>query len=471
MSDDLTVSGGGSLAVASDALFGDAQDLESVRDDARDTVALLAQLDGRLGAGALRQADAPLCALEAEAGIERALRLLQAAQARAAVTAAVLRLAAEGYGRADAAATRVAQGLAAQLGYGAGALLPLLVASVMPALPAVVAGAVLARVVGQAAVRTAPPRPAPHGRALTNPLTVTLVRATVMSIDDFIGGALGVPLLIVRALGDEGAGISGLDTSAALVTALGSSVGLLREGDVRATPVARHDGAAAPSGLAARMDRVPRASASGAHILIERYQRPNEPDRFEVYIGGTVDFSPAGSTEAFDLTSNVAGTAGLPAGSVRAVEQAMADAGVSAETPVQFTGYSQGGLVAATLAASGHYDTRGVFTAGAPTPGVTLPAGVPVVQLEHTDDIVPALGGLRHETAAVLVEREAFAGREVPEGDSLPAHGRAEYRRTAALADGAESERLVAAIASFDAFTRGATEVSSVAYRAERVQR
>jgi hypothetical protein len=475
VSDDLTISGGGSFAVASDALLGDAQALESVRDDTRDTAALIASIDARLCGAALRRADAPLSALEAEANIDRALAALTAAQSRAAVTAASLRIAAEGYGRADAAATRVAQNLAAHLGYGAGALLPLVLGAVMPALPAVLAGAALSFVVGRAALRAAPEALELDPRALTNPLAVSLVRATVMSVDDFVGGAIGIPPAVMRAIGDEGAGILGVATSAAGLAAVGSTVGMLRDGPVTATVAARGEAAAAPRGLAERLRRVPGPSGAvgggGAHISIERYTAPNEADRFEVYIAGTADFSPISSGEAFDLTSSVTGTAGLPAGSVRAVEMAMADAGVTANTPVQFTGYSQGGLVAAALAASGDYDTRGVFTAGAPTPGVELPTGIPVVQLEHTDDIVPALGGIRSETTALLVEREAFAGREVPGDRALPAHAREEYLRTARLADLAESERLAEAIGRLDGFAAGATSAGSVAYRAERVPR
>ena len=60
--------------------------------------------------------------------------------------------------------------------------------------------------------------------------------------------------------------------------------------------------------------------------------------------------------EPWDLTSNVTGVAGLDAGSLRATELAMHDAGIRPDDEVQFVGFSQGGLVAARLAASGEWN-------------------------------------------------------------------------------------------------------------------
>jgi pimeloyl-ACP methyl ester carboxylesterase len=149
----------------------------------------------------------------------------------------------------------------------------------------------------------------------------------------------------------------------------------------------------------------------------------------------------------------------------------MRQEGVTASSPVQFTGFSQGGLVAATLAASGDYNTRGLVTMGAPTAQVSFGSEYPAVLLEHTDDIVPALGGNRVDDDPVLVQREAFAGRETPPGVAVPSHDRDEYRRTAELADDARSAQLADAIAELDAFGRGAATVTSTTYVAERVKK
>jgi hypothetical protein len=474
----LTVSGGGSVQVASDALFSDAQSLEEVSEQLRRAVAELSRIDARVGVALLHQADAPVSALDAEVEIQSASRLLHAAGARASTIAAMLRLSAEGYGRAERLGERAVQELAARLGYGIGMLLPMLVSAMLPALPVAVAALAVASLAAPGWHRRVPGALgawlADNNRVLTNPGTVALVRASVMSIDDVIAGAFRVPPPLVQALGDEGAGIVGVGTSAAFISTAGSRVGMLADGPVAARARVQRDVGAAPRGLAERLDRIPQRTHDdagrpvGAHVLVERYSQPGRPDRFEVYITGTADFSPVAGAEPFDLTSGVTGMAGLPAASIDAVRQAMADSGVTAETPVQFTGFSQGGLIAAQLAASGDYNTAGVFTAGSPTGQIQLPGRAAVIELEHSDDIVPALGGARTDFAAVLVEREAFAGRETPEGVAVPSHDRGEYRHTAELAERARSERVREVVDRLDGFSAGATTIVSTGYVAER---
>ena len=477
-SETIVVSGGGSVAVASDALFGDAQSLEAVHDELRRAASALVSADAVVGERLLRRADAPLSALDAEREMDHALGVVEAAARRAAAIGFVLRAAAHGYGVADEAAARIAQQLAASLGYSIGRLLPLAAAVVMPALPPVLAALLVAALVSPKQTGALPGAVgawlADNNRLLTNPVTVALVRAGVMSVDDVIGGALGLPSSVVHALGDEGAGVTGLNTAAGVVAAFGARVGLLVETPVATRVAGTHVGGTVPQGLAQRLDRIPQRVAGadgprGGHVRIERYSTPGEPDAFAVYVTGTADFSPKAGREAFDLTSNVSGIAELPAGSVRAVQDAMRQAGVTADSPVQFAGFSQGGLVAATLAASGDYNTRGLVAVGAPTGQLTLGEGYPAVLLEHTDDLVPALGGNRVEDHAVLVQREAFADRATPEGVAVPSHDRDEYRRTAQLADAARSATLVETVDELDAFGRGASRVTSTVYVAERV--
>jgi len=486
-SDDLTISGGGSVAVASDWLFADAGDLDQAHHELRGAALALAAIDRAVGARLLRGADAPVSALDAEREIDRARELVADCARRAAAIALVLRTAATGYGVADDAAARLAQQLAAGLGYSVGALLPLVAAFVAPALSPLLGGLLLAAILAPGAAAKAPgvlgDWLADNNRLLTNPVTVALVRAGVMSIDDVIGGALGVPSSVVAALGDEGAGLTGLGTSAGLFTAIGARFGLLAETAVATRARTQGDVSSAPQGIAQRIDRIPQrytaddGTKQGAHVRVERYSVPGAPDSFAVFITGTADFSPRSGSEPFDLTSNVSsmvdlpGISDLPSGADRAVRQAMRDAGVTAASPVQFTGFSQGGLIAATLAASGDYNTRGVVAVGAPTAQLELGAEYPALLLEHTDDIVPALGGNRTDDTAVLVQREAFADRATPSGVAVPSHDRDEYRHTAELADAARSPRLVEAIDRLDDFGRGATSITSTTYVAERVSR
>lgn len=188
-------------------------------------------------------------------------------------------------------------------------------------------------------------------------------------------------------------------------------------------------------------------------MRIDRYSIPGMPDRFEVYIGGTVDFSAEATGEPWDMTSNVSGIAGLPAGSTAAVHAAMAQAGITATSPVMLTGHSQGGLVASLIAASGQYNVSQVITFGAPAGLVEIPTDIPVLTVRHSDDIVPALGGYDSSPHALVVERELFAGRAVPTEPVFPAHQMTNYRETAALIDEARSPELRSALAEINAFT------------------
>jgi hypothetical protein len=147
----------------------------------------------------------------------------------------------------------------------------------------------------------------------------------------------------------------------------------------------------------------------------------------------------------------------------------MIDAGVTPDSPVQFTGYSQGGGTAARLAASGEWNTQGVATFGGPTGGIQLPRDVPAVIVEHREDLVPALGGPQLNHDAVYVQREVFGGEEVPHDVAVPAHHAQYYAETATLMDAEQNAQLRAAVGGLDSFGAGATSVTSTAYRFERV--
>jgi hypothetical protein len=65
------------------------------------------------------------------------------------------------------------------------------------------------------------------------------------------------------------------------------------------------------------------------------------------------------------------------------------------------------------------------------------------VTVEHSDDLVPALGGMAGaEDERLVVRREVFAGGEVPPGEALPAHALAAYRETGRLMDASAEPRL-----------------------------
>ncbi len=75
----------------------------------------------------------------------------------------------------------------------------------------------------------------------------------------------------------------------------------------------------------------------------------------------------------------------------RAVMRAMQEAGMSPGDPVVFTGFSQGGIMAANLASDPKlpYNTIGVVTNGSPIDTFKIPQHIPVVSFQHATDPVP----------------------------------------------------------------------------------
>jgi hypothetical protein len=306
---------------------------------------------------------------------------------------------------------------------------------------------------------------AEHKALLSDPHVVELVRLAAMSTDDFGGGALHVPFGLSHLLGDEGLGLVGLDTSAAAVAGLAAPFGVLKE-----TPVTVRRVRTLPGGRVATdfEDRASRIPTNGDQVRIDRISTPGQADRFEVYLAGTSDFSPTPGTEAWDMTSNVSAIAGTGAGSYHAAQQAMALAGITSGSSVVFTGYSQGGLIAARLAASGDYHATGLYTLGGPAGQVPVPASVPYVAVEHSEDLVPATGGAFDSSQPVLVRRTLFDGHP-PDGSIMfPAHELSRYRQTAQLLDASDNPRLTHALAAINGPSAAGATVTSTFYRARR---
>jgi len=471
----IVISGGGTVAVATDQLIGIAQSLEAIRDGSLYSHRALVMIDSLVSSAMLRQADAPLSAADAENALEEARALLVEANERAEFLAGALRLSARAYGVAEHTLESLAEELAARAGFALGVMTPMAVIAALPALLLVgQALGIVALVPGgrEAMTRTATAWMADHRDELTNPLVVALIRLAVQSSDDYIGGLIGLPPEVSRALGDEGLGLTGVNTTAGLVALAAGAFGLMKETPVRVqgSPTTGFIGGK-PLGIADRLDRVPGPeSATGtARVRIDRFEHDDGEDSFEVYIAGTVNWDVRDSDTPFDLTSNIRGVAELDPGSREAVELAMADAGITDSSAVVFTGYSQGGLIARAVAASGDWNTAGLVTFGGPGGQIELPADVPALVIDHTDDFVPALGGVESSTTAVHVERQVYADRTFDNEFVVPAHERSNYRDTAALIDTAESSQLRATLDAIDRASAGGRLVSSTSYTAERV--
>ncbi len=479
-SDDFTVSGGGTTRVATDAVIGHALTLDAAAGDLGAARRSLRSIDRGVSAAQLVDVDAPLSAARAETAIDDAVALLEVAETDAERLAFALRVCADAYGATEHALAGLAQLVAARTALGIGYLGSSVgVVALGLAAPFLVGGGLglamasalfpgaLSRVTGRLGDGLAEQR-----AALSSPLLVSITRLGVMSADDLGAGLLRMPVPLAALLGDEGLGILGLDTSAGVLVGAAAGAGMLKETPVRVSAVATSPSTPA-TGFADRASRIPTATASGGQaarpqIRIDRYTEAGRADRFEVYVGGTLDFSPTATREPWDLTSNVRGVAGSDAaGSYRAVEQALADAGADRDSEVVITGYSQGGLVAAMLAASDDHTVTGLYTLGAPAAQVPVPADVPWVAVEHTDDLVPALGGTWESTAPVVVRREAFDGSSVESDLFFPAHELTRYRESAALLDTAADPRIGRVCDTLDG-ARGDVVVESTWFQASR---
>ncbi len=98
-----------------------------------------------------------------------------------------------------------------------------------------------------------------------------------------------------------------------------------------------------------------------------------------------------------DLDSNLALmlTPSQQAAYERAVYQAMLEAGVGPEDPVMLTGWSQGGIMAGTLASDPDcaFNIQAIFVSGAPIDAMNIPDSVSVLSVQHVGDVVTTLDG------------------------------------------------------------------------------
>lgn len=459
MADDLWVSGGGTTAVSTDELYATAQALGRLATSAAELQARVRVVDRGISMDWLAAARAPRAAAQAELEIDQAVMVLIEIEVQARLLAWSLNTAADGYGWVESFLGGVGESL-----LGAGAALA---GSIGPSLALSNPVASLGAVTGVGML--APFAFGPDQNSLvTNAGAASAVRSVTMASDEALLGAAGVSVPLATALGALGL-TSGLSAGAAMRG--GSLVGAFTETPVAVAATRTSGGGAPPAGYVERLARIPEAESMGdPQVRIEKYEMPDGVERFEVYVAGTVTFDPIPTTEPWDMTSNMAGARGEGSGSYESVRQAMALAGVTAESPVQFTGYSQGGGVVARLAASGEYTTVGLLSFGGPTGQIPIPDTVNAVIVEHRDDIVPALGGTQLNRDALIVERDVFEGREIPADYAVPAHHREYYVETAGLMDAARSDQVTRAIGQLDAFAAGATRATTYTYTFERQQ-
>jgi dienelactone hydrolase len=393
---------------------------------------------------------------------------------RLAALARSLHDAATLYESAEAATARALEAVAAQLAAAAGLLLSRLGVLLLPAL--VTAAGRAAALWGlvppeQRQALGAAIGDGPLPAVLSEPAALEALRFALSLADDAALGAAGVPPALVAAIGETGLGAVGLESAALAVVGLAALAGASGVDPVRIDRVGadlRRGGesrpVAPPTSLADRAGRIPEPAAP---IVIERYVLADGSPHVEVFIAGTDAQAELGGDRPWDMASNVAIIAGEPASSVQAVRAALAAEGVTSATSIVFTGYSQGGAIATVLAESGDYRTTGLVTVGAPSGDLPVRGDYPAIVIEHREDLVPVLSGIRRDSTAVIVRGDGLRADEQTEG-MLPAHDLERYRRTAAAADGHDSAALRAAI---DALPRPTGAGERTAWTATRIPR
>ncbi|MBT1634949.1 hypothetical protein [Clavibacter michiganensis] len=295
------------------------------------------------------------------------------------------------------------------------------------------------------------------------PLRILLPAVVRDVVSDIAAAA--TRFLPARPAGDDGV----RETTAGLLAALGA-FGVLR--DAPAMVHVRRDAVRpAPASLQDLADRIPDPVPGTPQMRVEEYRVPDGRRRFVAYFGGMVTMDPGTGREDFGPASAAAALATEGGSAVHAAETALREAGATAEDEVYVVGYSMGGILARSVGDDPGFHVTHELTFGSPVGQLPIRQGIDGVAVEHTDDPVPALGGVRPSDGDagddVVVRTPAFAPT-VPAG-VLDAHDLGTYRATATEMETSRSPLLERARDELHGFLDGATPVASHLYRAERV--
>ena len=166
-----------------------------------------------------------------------------------------------------------------------------------------------------------------------------------------------------------------------------------------AAPDTHYEGAPTSADLIEHIVDMHGGDANNGEIAIEEHVTTGEDGTqtrsWTVDIRGTQSFG-AGKKGPQDMLTNFQGVGGMASDQFYAIQEAMDDAGIAPGEAVEFAGHSQGGIMAAQLAANpdvrSRYNVVSVVTAGSPTATIA-PTDVPVLSYENSGDSVPGLDG------------------------------------------------------------------------------
>ena len=233
------------------------------------------------------------------------------------------------------------------------------------------------------------------------------------------------------------------------VISAGGLLGYFADGAPTVTPDPAPDGTAADS-LAALFGNIGRlGDGDASEVRVTAVPDGAGGHSWIVEIPGTQDWAPESGSNPSNLATNLHLMAGhdtaMEAAVLEAVHQAMSEVAAQQgvplaelqSQPVTLAGHSQGGIVAAALAAdpgNGLHVTQ-VATGGSPVAGMDVPDDVSVLSIEHTQDPVLRLDGAPNPGAAgwTTVTRDVDGADGVIAGSPISAHGGGVYADTAAL--------------------------------------
>jgi pimeloyl-ACP methyl ester carboxylesterase len=139
--------------------------------------------------------------------------------------------------------------------------------------------------------------------------------------------------------------------------------------------------------------------------------------RVIVDITGTTEwnFDPRRRTaQASDMSTNLRTLANQSSVFERGVLQALRRAGVRPNEPIMLIGHSQGGMIAARLAAElaagSEFAVTHLLTAGSPLGLAKVPGSVSVLSLQNHGDLVPELDGAENPRRANWITVQAERG-------------------------------------------------------------
>jgi hypothetical protein len=466
----VTTNMGGTVVVASDAMLHQLDSLASLSGQLRRLAGELSEIMQKFEPRSSLYYDVPPAALEARRLSHAAHQLLLTGSDHSSRMRTSVRMTMVEYARIDHAVKGLGHGADEAVAgvFGAGFRLFGLPIAFL-AVGGVLAGAAITGRSPLTLALTAQAFLKHHGRILTSESSVRAIRSMAASADGFGEGFLLMPPGIASML--QRTGLTGVSSSSRTVVAIGRTVGLFAPTTAQVRKTSSFEYGSVPTSLVDRSKSfpIPETDPNGEQIRIDRYVEAGKADRYDVFIAGTVTFDPVTGTQPFDLQSDLQGVGRGPSASYDSVAAAMKQAGVTAASPVVLNGFSQGGLLASQLAASGDYNVRGVVTFGAPSDQVQLPASIPVLSVRNAEDLVPSTSGYDVNPNAVVVTVPVFAHQAIPSEFAVPAHEIDEYQKSSAAIDQSTSSEVRGVLDPLNQFGAGATRVDSTLWVATRV--